>query len=63
MSTQPSSKIIINIKDDNRPYAEVEIYGTKIIGLLDSGAQASVARAGFIEIIRKLKYETYIYDS
>lgn len=46
--------MIINIKDDNRPYAEVEICGIKIIGLLDSGAQASIAGAGFTNIIKKL---------
>lgn len=36
-----------HIANDNRPYAEIEVKGRKIVGLLDSGAQSSVAGGDF----------------
>lgn len=34
--------IITHAKDDNRPYLQVEIYGCKLLGLLDSGCTTTV---------------------
>lgn len=36
-----------HIANDNRPYAQIEVKGRKIVGLLDSGAQSSVAGRDF----------------
>lgn len=34
--------ILASARDDERPYLEVEIFGKKILGLLDSGASATI---------------------
>lgn len=44
----------MSVCEDNRPYVEVEIGGNKIIGLLDSGAQASIAGKELCWIINRL---------
>lgn len=41
----------MKISKDNRPYAEVEIAGVKVVGLLDSGAQCTVAGKDFETIM------------
>lgn len=41
--------------NDNRPYAEVEILGKKCLGLLDSGAQTSVAGKDFEPFIKQFR--------
>lgn len=58
LSTRPINKSlsfsqpkIIKISKDNRPYAEVEVAGMKILGLLDSGVQCTVAGKDFEEMI------------
>lgn len=48
---------------DNRPYAEIEILGKKICGLLDSGAQISVAGADFDKIMNSLNIKPKRLDS
>lgn len=45
---------IIKIRSDNRPHAKINILGISVIGLLDSGAQASVAGVLFDNVIKQL---------
>lgn len=48
---QELSAIIINLPDDNRPYADVTINGRKIRGLLDSGANITILGNGYEEFV------------
>lgn len=43
--------IIINVEQDNRPYAEINVLGHKITGLLDSGAQVTIIGGNFENIL------------
>lgn len=46
-----------HIANDNRPYATVEVMGRKLTGLLDSGAQSSVAGKEFGDLTRAIGFK------
>ena len=50
-----TSAVSRNLKNDERPYAEVEVGDTKLVGLLDSGASVSILGVGCRELVEKLK--------
>lgn len=50
---------IVKENIDNRPYIEVDIGGTKVNGLLDSGASCTILGNGSDEIIKKLHLKLY----
>lgn len=45
---------ISRIPNDNRPYTEIQIGSDTLLGLLDSGAKASIAGGSFESIMKKL---------
>lgn len=49
---------VTHMVNDNRPYAKIKVRGKEMLGLLDSGAQSSVAGKGFKEIMISVGIES-----
>lgn len=47
------SSMISNVNGDNRPHANIKIFGDSFVGLLDSGANVSVLGRGSEQLIDK----------
>jgi hypothetical protein len=47
-------QLIISSETDHRPYAEVSILGTKLVGLLDSGSSVTLLGSGGENLVKRL---------
>lgn len=52
-------ELFVNVTGDNRPHAQVDIMGIKVIGLLDCGAHQTVIGAGAEQLVRTLQLKTH----
>ena len=53
LSIEIIENMILNIEKDNRPYAKIDIYGKKFVGLLDSGATLTVIGMKMKKLLEK----------
>lgn len=51
------NKLFVTLRNDNRPHARVEIFGEKLIGLMDSGANVTILGKGNDESIKNWPIE------
>lgn len=63
IANPPITNHIITLHNDNRPYIEITIRDRLVLGLLDSGAQSSVAGKSFENIINSLNLQSVSVDT
>lgn len=51
--------LLINKRNDNRPYIEIKILDMVFIGMLDSGANRSIINSKFANKLKSLGFESY----
>ncbi|XP_055590749.1 uncharacterized protein LOC129742837 [Uranotaenia lowii] len=49
------NSLVINLDNDNRPHAVIEVLGKSITGLLDSGANCSLLGGSYVQLVEQLK--------
>ncbi|XP_055604322.1 uncharacterized protein LOC129752573 [Uranotaenia lowii] len=49
------NSLVINLNNDNRPHAVIEVLGKSITGLLDSGANCSLLGGSCVQLVEQLK--------
>lgn len=61
-SNSSLSPVFISKINDNRPYVQVNVYGSKLTALLDSGANVSVIAADYLDTVLKFKPKKLVSD-
>lgn len=54
--------LVVNKRNDNRPYIKIDILGNEIIGMLDSGANRSIINDTFCHKLKTLGLKSYVLN-